>query len=182
MKNLLKKSRDPYLALLAYRSTPLEVGFSPAELLMSRRLRTTVPDTQKQRQPSIPDSSVVVARDDRAKKRQKDNFDAHRRARNLLVLEPGDTALATNRQRGCWRDPPRSYIGQTPGVFRRNHRQIIASPEILSYPQLEMAEEESISTETGTMTGTVPSLKVYTTRSQSGHSPKPPNRLDTSWT
>lgn len=101
MKNLLKKSRDPYLALLAYRSTPLEVGFSPAELLMSRRLRTTVPDTQKQRQPSIPDSSVVVARDDRAKKRQKDNFDAHRRARNLLVLEPGDTALATNRQRGC---------------------------------------------------------------------------------
>ena len=54
MKNLLKKSRDPYLALLAYRSTPLEVGFSPAELLMSRRLRTTVPDIQKQRQPSIP--------------------------------------------------------------------------------------------------------------------------------
>lgn len=101
MKNLLKKSRDPYLALLAYRSTPLEVGFSPAELLMSRRLRTTVPDIQKQRQPSIPDSSVVVARDDRAKKRQKDNFDAHRRARNLLVLEPGDTVLVTNCQRGC---------------------------------------------------------------------------------
>lgn len=101
MKNLLKKSRDPYLALLAYHSTPLEVGFSPAELLMSRRLRTTVPDIQKQRQPSIPDSSVVVARDDRAKKRQKDNFDAHRRARNLLVLEPGDTVLVTNCQRGC---------------------------------------------------------------------------------
>ena len=107
MKNLLKKSRDPYLALLAYRSTPLEVGFSPAELLMSRRLRTTVPDIQKQRQPSIPDSSVVVARDDRAKKRQKDNFDAHRRARNLLVLEPGDTVLVTNCQRGCWRDLPK---------------------------------------------------------------------------
>lgn len=49
MKNLLKKSGDPCLALLAYRSTPLEVGYSPAELLMSRRLRTTVPDIQKQR-------------------------------------------------------------------------------------------------------------------------------------
>ena len=45
-----------------------------------------------------------------------------------------------------------------------------------------MPEEKTISTETGTMTGTVPSLKVYTTRSQSGHPPKPPNRLDTSWT
>ena len=45
VKNLLKKSEDPYmyLALMAYRSTPLEVGYSPSELLMSRRLRTTVP-------------------------------------------------------------------------------------------------------------------------------------------
>ena len=77
MKNLLKKSRDPYLALLAYRSTPLEVGYSPAELLMSCRLCTTVPNIQKQRQSSIPDSSVVVARDDQAKIKQKDNFDAH---------------------------------------------------------------------------------------------------------
>ena len=60
--------------------------------------------------------------------------------------------------------------------------QIIASPEKISYPQLEMPEEKTISTETGTMTGTVSSPKVYTTRSQSGHPPKPLNRLDTSWT
>ena len=47
-------------------------------------------------QPNIPDSSVVVARDDRVKKRQKDNFDAHREARNLPVLEPGDTVWVTD--------------------------------------------------------------------------------------
>ena len=71
---------------------------------------------------------------------------------------------------------PRSYIIQTPeGVFRQNRRQIIASPEKISYPQLEMPEEECISTEFGTMTGTVLSPKVYMTRSQSGHPPRPPN-------
>ena len=45
-KSLLRKEGDPYLALLVYRSTPLAVGFSPAELLMSRRLCTTIPITQ----------------------------------------------------------------------------------------------------------------------------------------
>ena len=36
IKNLLKKEGDPYLALLASRSTPFEIGYSPSELLMSR--------------------------------------------------------------------------------------------------------------------------------------------------
>ena len=44
-KNLLTKSDDPYEALLAYRATPLENGFSPAELCVRRRLRTTLPTT-----------------------------------------------------------------------------------------------------------------------------------------
>ena len=38
IKDLLNKSDDPYLAILAYRSTPLENGYSPAELLMGRKL------------------------------------------------------------------------------------------------------------------------------------------------
>jgi transposase InsO family protein len=31
VKSLLKKSKDPYIALMAYRDTPLENGYSPAE-------------------------------------------------------------------------------------------------------------------------------------------------------
>ena len=51
MKNILKMCDDPYLALLAYRSTPLEVSYSLSELLMCRKLRMTVPATSKLRQP-----------------------------------------------------------------------------------------------------------------------------------
>ena len=36
VKEILKKIEDPYLGLLSYRSTPLQNGLAPCELLMSR--------------------------------------------------------------------------------------------------------------------------------------------------
>ena len=51
IKDLFNKSDDPYLAILAYRSTPLENGYSPAELLMGRKLRTTIPITLQTMKP-----------------------------------------------------------------------------------------------------------------------------------
>lgn len=42
MKNLLTQPEDPHEALLAFSATPLENGFSPAELYMGRSLRTTL--------------------------------------------------------------------------------------------------------------------------------------------
>ena len=86
VKSLLKKSSDPYLALLSYRSTPLEHGFSPAELLMSRRLRTNVPVAPAQLKPSVPDHKKVKAKDSMIKVRQERNFNQHHGARELSPL------------------------------------------------------------------------------------------------
>lgn len=41
-KNLLLKESDPAKALLAYRSTPLQDGKSPSELLFGRQIRCTL--------------------------------------------------------------------------------------------------------------------------------------------
>jgi len=43
VKNLLTKEKDPAKALLAYRSTPLACKFSPAQLLMGRQIRNSIP-------------------------------------------------------------------------------------------------------------------------------------------
>ena len=43
IKNALEKEKDPGKALMSYRATPLENGYSPAEMLFGRKIRTTVP-------------------------------------------------------------------------------------------------------------------------------------------
>lgn len=45
--------RDPYFSLLEYRNTPVDNFKSPAQLLMSRRLRSILPNTTKQLQPEV---------------------------------------------------------------------------------------------------------------------------------
>ena len=194
IKNLLKKSGDPYLALMAYRSTPLEVGYSPSELLMSRKLRTTLPMTAEQRMPKTPDFSVVTTRDKKVKERQKKNFDAHRGARELPILSPGECVWVPDRQasgRVVEETSPRSYVVQTPdGEFRRNRRHLISTPEqdtetsteesISTPPQNENSQTRTNADDTGGQGPTT--TKEYHTRSRSSRTPKPPDRLDTSWT
>ena len=55
MKNLPKKSTDPYIALLNYRTTPLLHGYSPAELMMNRKLRNCVSTIPSQHIPFKPE-------------------------------------------------------------------------------------------------------------------------------
>ena len=71
VKHLLHSSPDSYEALLAYRATPLDNGYSPAQLLFGQQVRTNVPITLQQRCPSSPDSSKLAQADKHLKQRQK---------------------------------------------------------------------------------------------------------------
>ena len=54
-KNILKKSNEPDKALLAYRSTPLQSGYSPSQLLLSPVIRSTLSTLDSKVNPKLPE-------------------------------------------------------------------------------------------------------------------------------
>ena len=70
MKNLLKKSTDPYIAFLNYRTTTLLHGYSPAELMMSRKLRNCVPTIPSQHIPFKPELEEFKKKDEHFRNQQ----------------------------------------------------------------------------------------------------------------
>ena len=133
IKGLLKKEGDPYLALLSNRATPLQIGYSPSELLMGRKLRTTVPTIREQLVPRVPDSTLVRERDKQQKQRQERTFNTRRRARELSELVPGDNVWVPDRSSEATvlnEVNHRSYEVETSeGTYRRNRRDIVPLPE-----------------------------------------------------
>ena len=181
MKSLLRKAADPYMAMLVYCSTPLEMGYSPAELLMGRRLRTTLPMVPEQLVPKPPPKSIVKNRDTHLKERHKDNFDNRRGVKELPALSQGDSVWVPDRQSSgevIEHVSPRSYVIQTPeGSFRRNRRQITSNPDTEMNLTLQ-TDHSSSPIDPGDLEGdNVEPQKVYLTRSKSGHLPKTIDRL-----
>lgn len=129
IKRLLNKEKDPYLAILSYRSTPLQNGYTPSELLMNRKLRTTVPITREQRKPKVPDQQSLLAREEEIKRNQKKNFDSRHGVRDLPELEEGELVWIPDRQAEAVVQEEvatRSYNVSAPdGTVRRNRRNLV---------------------------------------------------------
>ena len=132
LKSFLRKNADPYIALLSYRSSPLESGFSPAELLMGRRLRTDVPVTLEQRRPYLVNAELFSERQEKIKQRQASNYNARHHARAAPALQLKDNVFLPDRQEsGSVREKvsERSYaVATESGTFRRNRKDIVADP------------------------------------------------------
>ena len=186
-KQLLEKNREPYLALLAYRSTPLENGYSPSELLMGRKLRTTLPIAPKQLKPSLPKESVVREKERKLKKRNKRNFDSRHKVKDLQPLQPGDTVwIPESKSEGTIveQSDPRSYTVRVQnGTIRRNRRDLIVLPD----PQESVSPEEQNSDGNGQeqiqndRNSDATSTETETRKTRSGRVSKPPERLEQNW-
>ena len=89
MKNLLKKSTDPYIALLNHCTTPLLHGYSLAELMMSQKLRNCVPTIPSQHIPFKPEVEEFKKKDEHFRNQQKYYHDLRHRAKEVPQLAKG---------------------------------------------------------------------------------------------
>ncbi|CAM1332833.1 Uncharacterised protein r2_g4209 [Pycnogonum litorale] len=132
-KNAMNKNQDPYLATLTHRSTPLISGYASSELLMGRRLRTTVPISSRQLQPHFQLESVRE-RAEEYKGKMKVNYDSRHAARVLPPVKIGQDCYVKDRKESGQVAQPaenaqRSLIVNTPtGTFRRNRRMLVPLP------------------------------------------------------
>ena len=195
-KNILRKNEDPSLGLMAYRSTPLQNGLSPSQLLMGRKLRTTLPTV-----PSNLDQTVLKAQLDQARLKEEqyrqnaaDNFNKRHRT---IMLPPLETVWVKDQNRSgsviVREGNPRSYqirtdIGTT---IRRNRQALIHTGEriaaqgnpALSPPRPAPAivvnlspATEPVPTARATPSSSPPRAAKATTRA--GRSVRPPKQLD----
>ena len=89
-KNILKKNKDDLpLGLLVYRNSPLLNGYSPAQLLMGRRLRDNIQVLPSLLTPKTPDQQRVRAKERSHKQAQSVQYNKRHRARQLPEIPPG---------------------------------------------------------------------------------------------
>lgn len=123
MAKKILKQEDPVMALMSYRSTPCSTtGFSPAKLLMGRKIRTTLPTLEKKLLPKRPSRTAVKERDGKEKAQQAHYFNRHHGARPLPALRPGDVVFSKFDHEKSWCLPavissestaPRSFVIRT---------------------------------------------------------------------
>lgn len=169
---MLLKSDDPFLALLAFRSTPLSwCHLSPAELSMGRALRSNLPQVTEKFIPKWDYLPEFRRCDAEFKGKQKKDFDNHHRAKPLPPI-PNDAPVwfDSNGKKTSGRivsqtSMPRSYVVQTDtGQFRRNRCHLNQAPT----PSPVIGNSQSENTQ-------------VMTRSRTGTTIRPPDRLSPSF-
>ena len=142
--------------MLAYRSTPLSCGYSPAELLMGRKIRTTVPTFHKLLTPKWPDLIKLQEHEAQSKLQQQKYFNTRHCAMPLKQIPQGtEVHISTHPENGVVKtstESPRQYEVETPtGVIKRNRVQLVPLPE-KPIAQRETSELED---------NNIPELNIY---------------------
>ena len=138
-KRILRQD-DPALALMTYCSTPVApTGKSLSELMLGRRIRTTLPAVARQFRYRPPDQQVVESSEVHAKYEYERQYNKRQGAKDLPPLKPGDRVRVRLDVEKLWskegtivqpHDTPRSYIVETSdgGTYRLNRKHLLSVP------------------------------------------------------
>lgn len=132
-KMILKKCEDVNKGLLSYRSTPLDNGYSPAELMFSRKIRSLVPMIPSKLGTFVKHEDISKLEKER-KDKQESNYNKRHRAKKLSELIVGDKVWVIDKRVYAevvsLGEGPNSYLVRTEGggVIRRNRWHLIYAP------------------------------------------------------
>uniref|UniRef100_A0A8C1X2E4 Gypsy retrotransposon integrase-like protein 1 n=1 Tax=Cyprinus carpio TaxID=7962 RepID=A0A8C1X2E4_CYPCA len=155
LKTAAQSGTDPHLALLTLRNTPVTgLKYSPAQILMGRVLRSTLPASKAVLQPSIPTHIQEALQ--HLQSQQKRWYD--RTAAPLPAFKGGQRVYM--RIRNAWkpatvvsiREEPRSYdvVTSSGTIYRRNRRHLRPDRSIKcdSQPDCSMDTDNDLSNDT----------------------------------
>ncbi|ELU06798.1 hypothetical protein CAPTEDRAFT_194439 [Capitella teleta] len=130
-----------YLALMVYRATPITAtSFSPSEIMIGRKLRTTIPALLKTLKSGMaPSQKILEENYAKAQRQYADHYNRRHGVRELAPLDPGTQVRLQKNPGDKWgtkgtvvetHETPRSYIIDTDnGRYRRNRQHIRSSPQ-----------------------------------------------------
>ncbi|XP_055915739.1 uncharacterized protein K02A2.6-like [Eupeodes corollae] len=194
LKKTLESNSDPYIALLNYRATPNFTTYSPAELLMNRKLKTKIPTNFENLMPVRVDEQKVNLAFKTNNETMKKYY--NRTTKPLKELENGENIYYQKIPKSIWYpgvvrekcSEPRSYLTQDENnqIYRRNRQQIrkVPSPpnkpivETLLDPQSSPSSDGSVlSPECDNEDHILASKNNKPMTSRSGRPLRPPDRL-----
>lgn len=131
VKRFIIKSKYLFKALLDYQNTPLDIGLSPAQLFLNRRLKTSLPTSAPLLKPLGLDAKEIAAKLKSRQLKNKIKFDKHT-GPGLEPPRAGDSVFLYTE--GKWKSvqvfeqhlSPRSYVVQSSDgrKLRRNRRNL----------------------------------------------------------
>ena len=123
-------------ALMAYRASPLRNGYSPAELLFGRLIRTTLPADLPP--PAWPDLEDIVEEEQHHQDQQATIYNSRHRTKVLKPLLVGSAVFVPDLNRKgtiTWQATDRSYdISSGGSTIRRNRQQLRPLPTAPVFP------------------------------------------------
>ena len=111
---------------MSYRATPRENGYSPAEMLFGRKIRTTVPVFPDQLKPLWSSLEKIRMHEEESKLTQTSRYNARHRCKELPALHTGERVWVVDQKTPAIvtekASTPRSYMVETQAgsTIRRN--------------------------------------------------------------